>query len=445
MIVLPDEFSYVDLTDPQFSSTLDLILNGNQNLNIIGPAGCGKSLLITMCSKLLTGRTVLCSTTGISAVNISSQGVKASTLHSFFRLDPLPFYPPHYLKYDDKMKKRLSVVDTIIIDETSMMSAHLFDTLFYLIRMYRSVAKFPRIILFSDILQLPPVVSFNNKEVHKLFEKDYGSNVMFFNARHYEQMEFKAIHLNKLYRQKDASFQSVLNRMREGTHTKDDLGYINRFSMPLAQYDKKQELYTHLVTTNKAAGLINERYYNMFDEQEYSYQRHVSGDTDRQVLKTIEERVHLKVGLQVMCVKNNAKQGYQNGTVGKIVSLEDNSNDGDESVTIKTKDGAYLNVIREVWKHSDYEKQDDKLVVVEKGAVSQIGCKLAKSLTTHKSQGMTLDSMYYDPGNWVFSEALTYVALSRIRNVENLGLARTLRMDDIRANEESLRFLEKEL
>lgn len=443
MISLPEEYSFVDLSDEQFSNTLDLILNSDRNLNIIGPAGSGKSLLITLASKLLKGGTVLCSTTGISAVNISSNGIRATTLHSFFKLDPLPYYPPYYLKYDNKMAEKLSVVKTIIIDESSMMSNHLFDTLFYLIRMYKNVSKFPRIILFSDILQLPPVVAFNNESVHKLYEKDYGSNVMFFNAKHFEQLGFKTIHLNKLYRQKNADFQSVLNRMREGVHTKDDLGYVNRFSMPLEQYDKKVEFYTNLVTTNKQADMINDRYYRMFDSKEHLYHRDIWGTVDKQVLKRLDEVVRLKEGLQVMCLRNNREQGYQNGTVGKIVSLKTNKEDSIDSVTIIDKNGRYYEVLREEWKHIEYVKKDEELHVEEKGKISQIGCKLAKACTVHKSQGMTLDYLYFDPGKWVFSEALTYVALSRIRNIENIGIARPLKMNDIRANEESLRFLSK--
>lgn len=443
MIKLPEEFSFVDLSDENFKTALDLIINSNQNLNIVGPAGCGKSLLITLASKLLGNGVVLCSTTGISAVNISSNGLKASTLHSFFRLSPLPYYPPLYLKYDDKMAEKMSVVKTIIIDEASMMSSHLFDTLFYLIRMYKNVSKFPRIILFSDILQLPPIIAFNNKDVHKLYEKDYGKNVMFFNANHFEQLEFKTIHLNKLYRQKDLSFQSVLNRMREGVHTPEDLGFINRFSMPIEKYIKKEDFYNHLVTTNKQADIINSQYFNMFETKEAHYYRNIQGTIDKQILKNIDECVQLKEGLQVMCVKNNREQNYQNGTVGKIIKVRTYHDDGIDAVDIVTKNGSIHTVVREEWNHIDYIKKDDELHVEEKGKISQIGCKLAKAITVHKSQGMTLDALYFDPGKWVFSEALTYVALSRIKDINNLGLARPLKMNDIRANEESLRFLEK--
>ena len=441
-LTLPEKYSFVDLNDEHFSKTLDLILNTNQNLNIIGPAGCGKSLMIRMCSDLLGSGTVFCSTTGISAVNISQEGVKATTLHSFFRLKPLPYYPPTFLKHDDKFRDVIRAVKTIIIDEASMMSSHFFDTLFFLIRMYRMVSNFPRIILFSDILQLPPVIAFNNKDVHEMFEKDYGSKVMFFNAKHFEQLEFKTIHLNKLYRQKNAEFQTVLNRMREGLHTKDDLAYVNRFVMPLEKYDKTNDFYSHLVTTNKQADMINENYLKSFGiGQEMNFFRNITGTIDQSILNNVDECIKLKNGLQVMCLKNNREQGYQNGTVGKIVSMNQDLND---QVTIQTKDGKELTVVREEWNNFKYEKnKDGELQVVEKGKITQIGCRLAKALTCHKSQGLTLDYLYFDPGKWVFSEALSYVALSRIRNVENLGLARPLKMDDIKASKEALEFLEK--
>jgi ATP-dependent exoDNAse (exonuclease V) alpha subunit len=441
-LTLPEKYSFVDLSDEHFSKTLDLILNTNQNLNIIGPAGCGKSLMIRMCSDLLGSGTVFCSTTGISAVNISQEGVKATTLHSFFRLKPLPYYPPTFLKEDKKFRDVISAVKTIVIDEASMMSSHMFDTLFFLIRMYKSVSNFPRIILFSDILQLPPVVSFNNKDVLEMFEKDYGKKIMFFNAKHFPQLEFKTIHLNKLYRQKNSDFQAVLNRMREGVHTKDDLAYVNRFAMPLEKYDKNNEFYSHLVTTNKQADMINENYLINFGyDEEFKFYRQITGTVDQTVLKNIDECVRLKCGLQVMCLKNNREQEYQNGTVGKIVSMNQDLND---QVTIQTKDGNELTVVREEWSNFEYEKnKDGELQVIEKGKITQIGCKLAKSLTVHRSQGLTLDNLYFDPSKYVFSPALTYVALSRIRDVNNIGLARPLKMDDIRASREALEFLEK--
>lgn len=441
-LTLPEKYSFVDLSDEDFSKTLDLILNTNQNLNIIGPAGCGKSLMIRMCSDLLGKGTVFCSTTGISAVNISQEGVKATTLHSFFRLKPLPYYPPTFLKEDRKLRDVISAVKTIVIDEASMMSSHMFDTLFFLIRMYKSVSNFPRIILFSDILQLPPVVSFNNKDVLEMFEKDYGKKIMFFNAKHFPQLEFKTIHLSKLYRQKNSDFQAVLNRMREGVHTKDDLAYVNRFAMPLEKYDENNEFYSHLVTTNRQADMINENYLINFGyDEEFKFYRQITGTVDQTILKNVDECVRLKCGLQVMCLKNNREQEYQNGTVGKIVSMNQDMND---EVIIETKNGKQITVVREEWNNFEYEKnKDGELQVIEKGKITQIGCKLAKSLTVHKSQGLTLDNLYFDPGKWVFSEALSYVALSRIRDVNNIGLARPLKMDDIRASREALEFLEK--
>jgi ATP-dependent DNA helicase PIF1 len=230
--------------------------------------------------------------------------------------------------------------------------------------------------------------------------------------------------------------------MREGVHTKDDLAYVNRFAIPLEKYDKNNEFYSHLVTTNRQADMINENYLINFGyDEEFKFYRQMTGTIDQTVLNNVDECVRLKRGLQVMCLKNNREKEYQNGTVGKIVSMNQDMND---EVVIETKDGKQITVVREEWNNFEYEKsKDGELQVIEKGKITQIGCKLAKALTVHRSQGLTLDHLYFDPGKWVFSEALSYVALSRIRDVNNIGLARPLKMDDIRASKEALEFLEK--
>jgi len=46
--------------------------------------------------------------------------------------------------------------------------------------------------------------------------------------------------------------------------------------------------------------------------------------------------------------------------------------------------------------------------------------KLAWSITIHKSQGLTLDKVIVDIGNKECFDGLTYVALSRVRNITDM-------------------------
>src|SRR5690606_25203976 len=108
------------------------------------------------------------------------------------------------------------------------------------------------------------------------------------------------------------------------------------------------------VTTNKQADMINENYLKSFGiGQEMNFFRNITGTIDQSVLNNVDECIKLKNGLQVMCLKNNREQGYQNGTVGKIVSMNQDLND---QVTIQTKDGKELTVVREEWNNFEYEK-----------------------------------------------------------------------------------------
>lgn len=56
---------------------------------------------------------------------------------------------------------------------------------------------------------------------------------------------------------------------------------------------------------------------------------------------------------------------------------------------------------------------------------------LAWAVTIHKSQGKTLDSIYLDIGYGAFASGQVYVALSRIRFLDGLKLARLINSRDV--------------
>lgn len=434
-MTLPPEYDWVKMDDPHFVQMLDLIVNTNENLNIVGPAGTGKSLGIRLASELLQGNVALCSTTGISAVNISVEGLKASTLHSFFRMKPQAYYDPESLKTEGSVFQIIANLDVLIIDESSMMSSHFFDTLVKTILLYRP--RLPRIILFSDILQLAPVINLSDPELGDFYRREYKNQVMFFNSFAFKEYGFKTIHLNKLYRQNGNDFQIVLNNMRQELHSQLDLDYVNQFVKPIDVYNQEHELYMYIATTNKQVDEINKKYLELFDGTPKNYFSRITGQFDKSRLAALEEVVTLKPGMQIMCVKNNSKEGYQNGSIGKVLTC------GSNYVTAKLGNGKIVSVQREEWVQDEHYMEEKKLKTREVGKFNQIGCKASRSLTAHKSQGQTLEAVYFDPGNWVFADSLVYVALSRLKDINNLGLKRKLRMNDIRANKESLEFLSK--
>lgn len=506
MVNLPEKYSFVQ-RNPEFDKALELIVNSKQHLNIIGPAGVGKTLLLKMvCDKdFLKGNTVVLSSTGIAAVNASSEGIIGSTIHSFFKFKPLTIYSSNMIRIIDDLSEVMNNVDTLIIDEISMVNASLFDFMIETLIRYRSkqMQNIPRIILFGDILQLPPVIDLSNADIKKYFNILYNDKYMYFNSMSFSDLGFQTVHLNTIYRQSDTSFQNILNRIRQATHTQDDLNFLNQYVIPEEDYFDKHELYLSIATTNKTVDLINKSNLDMINSTQKDYHIKMNGSITYEDIKNtgIPQIVSIKKDLQVMCTKNGL--GYSNGTLGRVVSFNN------DEVCIITKEGKYLNIPRVDWKIYNYtlssakelkeskeekenrelkeyidyrnntetseekeyrehlegketpeekeireaeekikaskfaltKKKGPSITAKELGSVSQIALKGASALTAHKTQGQTISDAYIDLENYVFAEGLTYVALSRLKSLDGLGLKRKIRMNDIRASKESLEFL----
>ena len=436
---LPKKFEWVDVSDPVFADVLNRLLYTNENLNLIGPAGVGKSVLVKLISSMLGGNIAICSTTGISAVALNSENIKAVTLHSFFKLKPLPFYPDNLIKADPSLYPKMKALDILIIDEVSMLSSHLFDTIFKLLVLYKgSVSKLPRIILFSDILQLPPVVDLQtNAEVSEMYRTQYLNKIMFFNSHFFQDMEFKTIQLNKLQRQKDPQFQDILNRIRVQQQTKHDLDFLNQFVMPIEKYNNKIPLSMYLAATNKVVESINQDYFMLFKGIPTIYKGQSYGIFDLDKINPMDKEIKLKPNMQVMCTKNNAEEDYQNGSLGMVLECRPNS------VLVKLLNGKEVEVQKsETHQFEYYTDTDGKLECKTVGKYVKLDCRASKSVSIHKSQGQTLDAAYMDFGTWQFTHSMVYVGLSRLRDVNTLGLKRPLKMTDIKANLESLQFLD---
>ena len=72
---------------------------------------------------------------------------------------------------------------------------------------------------------------------------------------------------------------------------------------------------------------------------------------------------------------------------------------------------------------------------------TQFPLRLAWAVTIHKSQGKTYDKAIVDLGPRSFAPGQTYVALSRITELEGLYLTRPLRPSDIIVDDNVRRFM----
>lgn len=440
-MILPEKYNYLDI-NPDFEKALNLITTTNKNLFITGPAGSGKSTLlkIIMDDAVLAGNKVLLASTGVASMNASSEEFKGSTIHSFLKLPPLTAYSRGSIDLNDKVKAVASKVDIVIIDEVSMMNASLFDIIEYLFKIYKD-GESPRYFLFGDPFQLPPVMDKKETNVMRYFNDIYDGNVFFFNSYAFKDLGIETIHLNKIYRQKEGSFQNILNRLRQGIYNPEDLKILN--DRVLSETDfimESEDDYIYLASTNKVVTFMNENKLAFENGLERSYHAHIEGNFDPQKKKMIDQVVTLREGCQVLVTANSGPESpstYYNGLLGTVQSLYS------DSAIIRVK-GGILTVCKNKWNSYDYTYDEVQKAIVHKisGSMSQLALKLAYALTIHKSQGLTLDRAYIDLGWEAFSDGLTYVALSRLRDITGLGLKRKLKPEDIKVSREVIKFFE---
>jgi len=274
--------------------------------------------------------------------------------------------------------------------------------------------------------QLPPVIS--DEEIFLYTQHDY-EGVYFFNAKVWQLAHLEIYELQEIFRQKDDSFKDILNAIRVGRLTPEILKTLNtRCSKPAMGM-------ITLATTNATVASINEEKLNGLDDKEHTYMATISGDFDRNSYPT-EEKLTLKVGAQIMMLKNDQDRRWVNGTIGRIFSL----NKEDIKVFI---DGKTYTVKPESWNKINYVLNEKTGVVEEQviASFTQYPLRLAWAITIHKSQGQTYEKIYLDLGRGAFAHGQTYVALSRAVSLEGLFLARPIRTSDIILDPQIVNFM----
>lgn len=429
---LDKKWDWVNKDSKDFSEALDLMLNTDRNLFIFGPGGVGKSILLRIAYDAFPNALVL-GPTGVSAANLVADGVPATTIHSALKIPPVSVLDPK-TRISAEAMKIVAGSSIILIDEISMVNASLMD---YILKLFlKAKAEKPRVILFGDLFQLPPVVDTQDPETRKHFEKKFDGGYFFFNSMFYKLFKFKVIHLNEIYRQKDPVFKTALNNIRLGIPTQEDIDLINTRVVDKQKFLSEHDMMLYLASTNKVVNELNAEYSKRPEfVAKQSYIAITTGDFDIRKNTVTDLNITIAVGQQVMCTFNNKRNGYQNGTLGKVEAVYY------DRVIVRKSDGQRVNVIRERW--SNYKLGLDergKLKYIETGSCEQIACKPAFAVTMHKSQGLTLNSVFIDLSSFFIPDAGIYLALSRCTTLEGVGLSRPIRDSDIKINGEALEF-----
>ncbi|EON79155.1 putative helicase [Lunatimonas lonarensis] len=437
----------LDTENEPFIKALEIALYSDKSLFLTGRAGTGKTTFLHTYRRLnIHKNVVVVAPTGVAAIN-----AKGRTIHSFFRIDPRQLFLPGDPRLEpySKGKKesifstfrltdsRLSVVrnmDTLVIDEVSMVRVELMDVIDRILRVYRKKLHLPfggvQLIMIGDVFQLPPVVKNPEWDLLKSF---YGSR-FFFSSISFQQLHPLSIELTKIYRQKDLIFKDLLNRIRESRHTLSDLEVLNETSNRY-HFDLLDEGYILLGTHNTTIQEINTRKLLELEADEVSYKAEIKGDYPVSMAPFEPIDLSFKVGAQVIFLRNNTERRFYNGMIGKVVRLDT------DSILVENDKGELFEVQREVWENVEYTYSEESQRVESEvvGSFVQFPLKLAWAITVHKSQGLTFDRCIVDIGK-SFEAGQVYVALSRCTSLEGLVLKSPISFQSIKVSSDSLGF-----
>lgn len=392
-----------------------MVENTNFSFFLTGRAGTGKTTFLHYIQEHVNKQFVVVAPTGVAA--ILAGGV---TIHSFFGMpfDPITPMTEFQINFDKQVMLRR--VDTIIIDEVSMVRCDLIDGIDRILRMamHNSLPFGGKQIIFSgDLYQLEPVVDRRDEGLMQFFREKYGTEKpYFYEAKVFSRFKLPRIEFKKVYRQTDERFLTMLDHIRSGRHNQAELMLLNSSGLRTMHQGSKDTL--TLCARNDAADNINSVRLAEIDEREITYVGEVEGDFSNKRFPVPQE-LTLKEGARVMFCRNDKYHRWVNGTVGTVAELTE------VSIAVRLDDGQLCDVEPVGWENVTYTyneetKSLDKEVI---GSYTQYPLKLAWAITIHKSQGMSFDRMNIDFSRGTFMPGQLYVALSRVTSLAGLGLS----------------------
>lgn len=323
----------LDPDNQEFKYALEVALESNLNLYLTGKAGSGKTTFLKYLRKVTKKEMAVVAPTGVAAINAGGQ-----TIHSFFKIAPSLYVPCdkrlrtkaptgdpdqstlfEIFRYSRDRINMMRKLELLVIDEISMVRADLLDVVDTLLRVYRADPN-PfggvQVILIGDTFQLPPVVKGEEKDLlYRFYESEY-----FFSAKVIQRSKPLYIELKKIYRQNEKDFIGLLNRVRVGQMVPDDFRMLNsRLNPDFVPGDNAK--YIILATTNTVVDSVNDKKLAELSAPLKTYIADIEGEFPLNSRPTDSE-LRLKVGSQVMFVKNNWEKRYYNGKIGTVVALK---------------------------------------------------------------------------------------------------------------------------
>ena len=422
--------SFIALSAEQ-AAVFEAIENTREHVFVTGRAGTGKSTLLNHLNWNTEKQIVICAPTGVAALNVGGQ-----TIHSLFRL-PIGLIADHDIEQNDATKKLLNTIDTLVVDEVSMVSADLLDAMDRSLRQARQKPHVPfggvQVVLFGDPYQLAPVPG--DPQERAYYEDTYRS-MWFFDAKVWQEAGLRIVELAEIHRQSDPVFTHMLNAVRHGQVDAEIGGRLNGYG---ARRPLPQDGAITLATRNDTVTRINSTALHRLAGTSQANEADVTGDFAGRAYPA-DLRLELKVGAQVMFLRNDiGGEGvprWVNGTLGTVTRISDTV-----SVDVDGEEHEVEPATWEKFKYS-YDPRTKKLAKDIVAEFTQFPLRLAWAVTIHKAQGASYDRAIIDLGARAFSPGQTYVALSRLTSLEGLYLTRPLRPSDIIVDDDVRRFME---
>lgn len=379
---------------------LEIMLSG-QSVLLTGPAGAGKTHVLNQFIKLAKGdgrHVSVTATTGLAATHLGG-----TTIHSWSGMGVLDEIPTGFVEHITKGRREIiEKTDVLIIDEISMLHDFRLDMIDEICRLVRQKDE-PfggiQLIMSGDFFQLPPI---NRSDARA------GGFVV--NSQVWQELDPVICYLQEQHRQDDEQLLEILNAIRSGDIRRNHAETLLTRTEILPE---DLEQLTELHTVNVDVDRLNDTKLKQLSGDEITYTRTTTGSENyvEALQRSVLAPAHLKLkkGALVMAVKNSPERKYVNGSLGVVIDFDP----GTEYPVVKFKNGKTVSMVPDSWELRDGD--------YKRASITQIPLRLAWAITVHKSQGMTLDAARIDLRK-AFVEGMGYVALSRVKNLNDLYL-----------------------
>jgi hypothetical protein len=400
---LKDKFESRTITNTNEENIIN-DLNQGKAVFLTGGAGVGKSFTTNNIIKHFENRGL--SVAKLGSTGIASTNINGQTLHSFLEIGikkdikELQQFDKNNQERINKLNEKLKNTDLIVIDEISMVSDKQMEMINYRLKNANYQGK---LMVVGDFNQLPPVSK--DEKVGYAFE-----------SKAWKDLKTQTHELTVIKRSDNKEFSQTLNRLRYGYISKED----NQMFLNMQNNKIDESKATYIYSTNKAVQNHNKQKLDALKGKYESYETSFKSEhnlTDVQKDKLLDEtplykNLEIKKNAPILITANDKNLGVANGDRGVYLGLNENN----QMIIKLDRTNKVINIDKKEF-NAEIE-QDDKLI---NATIKNYPIRPAYAITTHKSQGMSIDHLAIDP-NRQFEKNQFYVAVSRAKDPSKLKI-----------------------